>query len=191
MEFALVLRPTLENQPVGTHVNAVGVISRAESPLDYLQPQDPTREYTIYFSGLVSLGTTTTGSPGARTYSTAYSGGTIEIYEDLTPDHEFSMFPPNATVPSTFVDGVLMVQGGVWILRVVTNDFSSSQVDGASGDLWFEGLRNCLTEIAGTLNWGPDAIAPGYLLGDDGGIPMDCADPAGSTTWGRIKANYH
>jgi hypothetical protein len=182
---------TIANQPAGTHLDAVGVISGAESPLDYLQPQDSTREYTMYISGLVSQGTITSGPPGAQTYTTVYNGGAIEVFEDLTPDHDFGTFPPNATVPSTFVDGDLMLEGQFWYLLVETNDFSFSRVGGLSGYPFFYGFINCTSDVFGTLSWAPDAAAPGYLFGHNGWISLDCADPAATTTWGRIKATYH
>ena len=87
------------NAPAGGELKIVGIISAFGPPLDFLDASDPTREYTFYCHSLISNGTTAVVGPPGTIYNTTYTGGVIEIYEDLTPDASFDPNPPNAGVP--------------------------------------------------------------------------------------------
>ncbi len=191
---------TPSNQPVGNPLSGVGTVSQFGAPFTDLNAMDPTKEYTIYLYGLSSLGTVTTGSPGLQFYSTSYSGGTIEIYEDLSPDHDYGTNPPNATAPSTFTDGTLILKGNFTRFVVETNDFTQFQVGNAEGDIsWtggtllartFTGGQPCPGLFTGGLTWRPSLLIPGYLFRHDGKIDLNCPVPAEASSWGKIKASY-
>jgi hypothetical protein len=192
---------TPSNQPVGNGLWGVGTVSDFNAPFDDLDPLDPTKEYTIYLYGLTSLGTTVIGPPATQFYTTQYSGGTIEIYEDLSPDHDYGTNPPNATVPSTFNDGTLILKGDFTSFVVQTNNFTTFQTGNAEGTIdWnggtlvertVQGGEECPGLFTGGLTWRTSVLIPGYLFRHDGKIDLNCPVPATSSTWGKIKATYH
>lgn len=192
---------SFSNQPAGNFLDGVGTVSKFDAPFAFLNAQDPTKEYTIYVYGLSSLGTSFIGSPGLRFYTTNYAGGTIEVYEDLSPDHVYGVNPPNGTAPSTFVDGTLLLKGSFTRFLVQTNDFTSFQVGNAEGDISWNGgsllpLTNlpggqpCPGLFTGGLTWRPTIILPGYIFTHDGKIDLNCPVPAEGSTWGKVKAQY-
>ena len=191
---------TPSNQPLGNPLSGVGTVSKFDAPFTDLDAMDPTKEYTIYLYGLTSLGTVTTGSPGLQFYSTSYAGGTIEIYEDLSPDHDYGVNPPNGTAPSTFTDGLMILRGNFTRFVVETNDFTQFQVGNAEGDITWtggsllartnQGGEPCPGLFTGGLTWRPTLLIPGYLFRHDGKIDLNCPVPAAPSSWGKIKANY-
>src|SRR5687768_14097808 len=191
---------TPTNQPVGNPLSGVGTVSKFDAPFSDLDASDPTREYTIYLYGLTSLGTVPSGSPGLQLFTTNYAGGTIEIYEDLTPDHDYGTNPPNGTVPSTFNDGTLILSGVFTRFVVHTNDFTQFQTGNAEGDInWtggtlyertFAGGEPCPGLFTGGLTWRTSVLIPGYLFRHDGKIDLNCPVPAAPSSWGKIKAQY-
>src|SRR5580765_4618271 len=54
---------TPTNSIAGHEFHMVGTISSFGPPLDFLNPSDPSKEYTFYVHGLISQGTTSQGSP--------------------------------------------------------------------------------------------------------------------------------
>jgi hypothetical protein len=192
---------TPSNQPLGNSLTGVGTVSAFGAPFQFLNAQDPTREYTIYVSGLVSLGTVTIGAPGLQFYTTNYSGGTIQIYEDLSPDHAYGVNPPNGTAPSTFQDGTLLLAGSFTRFLVQTNDFTAFQVGNAEGDIaWTGGSLLPLTFLpggapcpglfTGGLTWRTSVVPQGYLFTHDGKIDLNCPVPTQPSTWGKLKGQY-
>jgi hypothetical protein len=191
---------TFNNQPIGSVLNAVGTVSDFNPPFDFLDASDPTKEYTIVISGLVSQGTVTTGAPGLQFYSTEYTGGTIQIIEDLSPDHDYGVNPPNATAPPTFQDGTVLLSGSFTSFTVTTNDFTQFQVGNAEGDIsWTGGSLIDLTVTGGEpcpglftggLTWRPSTLIEGYLFRHDGKIDLNCPVPAEASSWGKVKAQY-
>ena len=191
---------TFNNQPAGNALWGVGTVSKFDAPLQFLDASDPTKEYTIYMYGFSSLGTSTIGPPATQFYTTDYSGGTIEIYEDLSPDANYGTNPPNATAPSTFVDGTLILKGDFTSFTVQTNNFTSFQTGNAEGDidwnggtlvaLMSQGGEECPGLFTGGLTWRTSLLMPGYLFRHDGKIDLQCPTPAEPSTWGKVKANY-
>lgn len=180
---------TPENQPAGTPLVGVGVLTGLDVPFDGMPLPGPELEYSVHLTGF-SLGTVTTGVPGDRTYTTWYNRGTMDVFQDPTPDHDFGTAPPNATVPASFVDGEPFLQGEVYSFIVVTKESSTSLVGGFHIEARLDGYVSCRGDAVGTLAWDPAGSASGYFLRHEGGYAMDCVDPATTSTWGRVKAGY-
>jgi len=188
------------NSPVGGVMQGVGVVSRFDAPFADLDATDPTKEYTIYMYGLVSLGTTTQTVGSMSIYTTDYSGGTIEIYEDLSPDASYDPNPPNAGVPADFIDGTLILSGQFTSLRTTTNNFTTFKTGNMEGNInWTGGTlyertfnlngRPCPGLFTGGLTWYPPVMIAGYVFRHDGKIDLDCPTPAVPSTWGQLKGS--
>jgi hypothetical protein len=189
---------TTFNSNSGGQLHIVGTISAFGGPLADLNANIPAREYTLYMTGMVSNGTVITpvGSLG-NFYYTSYTGGTISIYEDTTPDADFGINPPNGTAPSpTFTDGTVILTGTVSGFYWQTNDFSGYSSGNAEADItWTGGTRYsdvnpCPSLFTGGLSWLPSLMIEGYLFRHDGKIDLECPTPARNSTWGRMKSLY-
>lgn len=192
---------TPNNLPLGGEFKMVGIISGFDVPFGDLNALDPTKEYTFYVSGLISQGTVATGTPGLQFFVTDFTGGTIAIYEDLSPEAAFVPNPPNANVPSDFVDGTLILGGTFSRFVVQSNDFTAFQVGNIEGDVnWNAGSllsrtlngggQPCPGLFTGGMTWRTSVGVPGYLYRHDGKIDLQCPTAANSSTWGRIKSLY-
>jgi len=194
---------TFSNQPAGGTMRCVGVISAFGAPLDFLNANMPATEYTFVIDGLVSQGTTAQGPPATTIYTTTYSGGTIAVYADPTPDAVFSPDPPNVEVPSTFEDDPpAVLTGSFTSLVVVTNNFTAFQVGNVEGNIdWSGGPLIEFLQAGGqvcpglftggaTWNTAPGIGIPGYLFRHDGKIDLQCPTPSRKSTWGRLKDLY-
>jgi len=178
---------TPTNAPVGGELKAVGIVSDFGPPLDFLDASDPTKEYTFYIYGLISQGTVATGPPSTTFYLTEYTGGFFELYEDLTPESSFDPNPPNATVPSNYTDGTLLLSGYFTSFRTQTNNFSQFSVGNAEGVMFFSGgsllsvwTNNVGGECPGLFNggttWNASVVPAGYLFRHDGKLDLNCPD---------------
>jgi len=194
-------------QPAGLELKGVGIVSKFDVPLDslnqYISPPGP-NEYTIFIHGLSSAGTDSIGSPGSKLYTTDYTGGSIEIYEDSTPDASFDPNPENTGVPGDFIDGGPPILTGSFTRFVVqTNDFTVHKTGNMEGDiLWTGGTlfvktvsksgAPCPGLFTGGITWEPlpNVLVPGYLFRHDGKIDFNCPVPTQPSTWGRIKSSY-
>jgi len=189
------------SSPPGTQLFIVGTISSFGPPLNFLNPNDPAKEYTFYLSGLTSLGTSTTPIPGfGNAYLATYDPGVIQVYEGSPRDADFGINPPNGTAPSTFTNGTLLLSGTVNSFYTQTNDFSTFMTGNAEGNItWTGGTllsfvskngQPCPSLFTGGLTWLPSVMIPGYLFRHDGKIDLDCPTPSQSSTWGRLKSLY-
>ncbi len=192
---------TPTNAPSGSTLFVVGTVSAFGPPLSFLNANDPTKDYTFYLYGMTSLGTTSTPVPPLGTaYVTTYTTGTIELYEGTPRDAAFAPNPPNASVPSTFTNGTLILSGTIDNLYTQTNDFSNFSTGNAEGKITWtggtllpfmgQGGHPCPSLFTGGLSWAPGVVIPGYLFLHDGKIDLDCPTPARTSTWGRIKTLY-
>jgi len=191
---------TFNNQPIGGVLSGVGTVSKFDQPFQFLDASDPTKEYTIVISGLVSQGTVPTNIGIGNVFNTEYSGGSIQIYEDLSPDHDYGVNPPNLTAPPTFADGTLLLTGSFTSFHTLTNDFTLHQSGNAEGEInWtggslynltFRGGEPCPGLFTGGLTWKPSVLLQGYLFRHDGKIDLNCPVAAEASTWGKIKASY-
>lgn len=192
---------TPTNLPAGGEFKMVGIISGFGAPFDFLDATDPTKEYTFYVHGLISQGTVASGDPSTTVYTTDYDYGTIEIYEDTSPDAVFDPYPPNANVPSTFIDGTPILTGSFTSFVVQSNNFTAYDVGNIEGDINFTGgtlyqytLANggypCPGLLTGGSTWYQNVLIAGYLFRHDGKIDLQCPTDAKPSTWGRVKTLY-
>jgi len=78
----------------------VGLLTDISQPLVW-DPDD--YAYTFYVRDLMSTGEVVFGD----LHLVNYAGGLFTIYVDNLPsNHDYGINPPNATVPSTFTDGI-------------------------------------------------------------------------------------
>lgn len=192
---------TPTNLPLGGEFKMVGVISGFDVPLQELSALDPTREYTFYVHGLISGGTVASGPPATTFYETNYAGGTIEVYEDLSPDMSFDPHPVNAGVPADFIDGTLILSGSFTRFVIQSNNFTTYKVGNIEGDLTWTGgtMLDRFRRIGGQLcpglftggsTWNTSVVPAGYLFRHDGKIDLQCPTATEGSTWGRIKSLY-
>jgi len=192
---------TPTNLPLSGEFKMVGVISGFDAPLGDLNALDPTKEYTFYVHNLISFGTVASGPVSTTFYVTDYSGGTIEVYEDLSPDASFDPNPPTAGVPADFIDGTLILSGNFTRFTVQSNNFTAFKVGNIEGDInWTGGsLLDRFRRIGGELcpglftggsTWNTSVVPAGYLFRHDGKIDLQCPTAIEGSTWGRIKSLY-
>src|SRR5262245_44792766 len=194
---------TVYNAPVGDSLWVVGTISAFGGTLAFLNPTIRTYESTFYLSGMSSTGTGTTPFPPyGNIYVTPYAGGTIEIYEDTSPEASFDPNPPNATVPSNFRDGTLILSGTVSNMYWQTNDFPTGFQTGISeanilwtGGAYFDKVQRiggeaCPSLFTGGITWRTGLVPVADLSRHDGKIYLECPTPAQNSTWGRLKSLY-
>ena len=192
---------TPTNSPPGTQLFIVGNVSVFGPPLNFLNANDPTKDYTFYIYGLTSLGTTPTPVPPLGTaYLASYDSGVFELYEGTPRDAAFDPNPPNANVPSTFTNGKLLLSGTIDNFYTQTNNFSGFQTGNAEGTITWtggnllsyvtEGGESCPTLFTGGLSWADGVMPEGYLFRHDGKVDLDCPTPARTSTWGKIKTLY-
>ena len=191
---------TATNSPPLGELKGVGIVSLFGPPFDFLNANDPTKEYTFYFHGLSSTGTVTFGAPGLQFYVTNYTGGTIELYEGSPRNSSFAPNPPNAIVPPLFVDGTLLLAGNFTSFQTQTNDFTPNQVGNMEGDInWtagtllpltFHGGQPCPGLFTGGITWKASLLPAGYIFRHDGKLDLNCPTPAEEGSWGKIKAQY-
>ena len=194
---------TFNNMPAGGVMQAVGTISVFGPPLAFLNATMPATEYTFYINGLLSLGTSAFGPPATTIYTTFFSGGTIDVYADPTPDAVFAPDPPNPLVPSTFTDaGLPILSGHFTSLDVTTYNFTAFKTGNIEGNIewtggsllsFFQGPNGiCPGLFTGGATWNttPGVGIPGYLFRHDGKIDLQCPTPTTKSSWSRVKQLY-
>jgi hypothetical protein len=178
----------------GDVLTVVGVVDNLDTRfnIDLL-----THEVTLVAGGLTSVGQV---DVGGGLLSISYTGGTLDLYDDSTPDHDYGVNPPNGTVPSTFTDGALFLGGAF--------DSFFLMFDTATGTGVYEGY---LTFTAGTglaaLNEvnspgytfggllsvtavGPQNIPVGYDMQADGQLQVGRPVAVQPMNWGSVKEMY-
>ena len=197
----------------GSTLNAVGIVDDFAGPLASLEPIPAGREYTYWMLKLVSAGTNITPGIFANTYRTVYnttspSSENIVIFTGPT-NATFGTNPPNATVPSSFSDGSLVLSGSFQALTVtfirrnsdamVLSGNADSGTPSVGNGVFTGGSALPLVSISGrscpfrvTGGWLARAgsFPAGFSAHFDGKIDIDCPTPAENSTWGRIKGEY-
>jgi hypothetical protein len=201
---------TFHSDP-GSQLVVVGKITLFCSPFQDLDTSDPTREYTFLWAGLTSAGTLHNPVAGGGTrHQTDYGSGVFFIYEDTSPDTpgENSMppNPPNAQVPSTYVDGTLILEGNLTnfqttVTRFNNGNFATSflanyQFTGPALSPYYQRIQGSLADQAqgtwcatGSAN-GLCGIPAGYSAHPNGKFDQPPPTPTQTSTWGSIKQLY-
>ncbi len=191
------------NSTVGNTMTMVSQISLWCAPFGALNPNDPLREYTVVITG-VSNGTTTApfGSSGTK-YTTLYTGGSFAVYEgsprNAPAPTSMPSNPPNATVPSTYQDGTVILAGAVDSLVTTITKSSFGTVNGS--------FRGNYTVLSGSGSsqlcqakggvglmdglWAVSGLPTGYMAHPNGKFDAPaCPVSTTPSTWGKIKALY-
>jgi hypothetical protein len=187
----------------GAELKGVGIVSMFDGPLGFLDANDPAKEYTFVFRGLIAQPTIVSGIPAYTFYTTNYSGGIIELYEGSPRNSSFAPNPENAIVPSTFQDGTLLLSGTFTSFYTQTNNFSLSKSGNMEGNILWNGgtllpLLNggsgepCPGLFTGGITWStePGVGIEGYVFRHDGKIDLNCPTATAPSTWGKVKAQY-
>jgi hypothetical protein len=156
-------------------------------------------EYTFYLRNLSVNGRFFTFPNLTVTFA---NNGRASYYQDDFPGGggtagTYGTNPPNATAPSTFIDGSERITGDVDNFVLVYN-FSTNQgsfagnmtIDGGA-DLTYVPVAQRAGWTLGGLLGPPNATIPaGYDHQVDGECRIPDATPVVSKTWGAIKALY-
>jgi hypothetical protein len=199
---------TTHKSAAGSQLSAVGVINGLLGPLSADDPNTAGTEYTYYLSGLTTAaGTSVTVGGSLSVYQTVYTGGTIVIYKGSPRNADFGTNPPNATVPSTFIDGALYLSGTIpsFTTTVTRLNSTGAYVNGSadSGDpangAWTGGSAlprltvngvACPWRLTGGWDMKPSDVLTGYVSQYDGKIDINCPTATQPSTWGKIKSTY-
>lgn len=153
-------------------------------------------EVTLHVTGLVSGGEV---NLGGGLLTVAYSGGTIDLFRDPSRNHDYGTTPPNATAPSTFVDGTLFLGGTLsnFVLFIDTTTGSgayesSANFTSGSGLATLNQLQANGYTFGGVLNSSASGgnNPAGYDLQVDGTIEVEVIVGVQEKTWGAMKNLY-
>jgi len=178
----------------GNELKVVGKITLDfQAPLAGLNPSvgNGGGEYTFVFDQLTSQGTVDLG-PVRRTN---YTGGRWQIFIDATTPAAFGTNPANATSPSTFQDGAVVLSGTFTNFYTQSNELNNGGNYNAdilvTGGSAFELMRadNALCGyLIGVWNRTPGSFPTGYIRSADGKMDFfGCPVAVEPTTWSRIK----
>ena len=151
-----------------------------------------TEELTFHVYGLIVASEMDLGG----TTMVTYSGGYMEIYEDSAMNADWGVFPPNATVPSTFADGSLFFSGEfasmtMFVFATGGGTFEGS-LNGIAGSMIDQSCTGCVYTWGGAFNEDANAQIPdGYSLQVDGVLEIDAAVPVDNASWDAVKALYN
>lgn len=158
-----------------------------------------TNEYTFFLRNLSVNGRFFT-SPNLTV--TFLNGGRASYYSDNFPSGggtaaTYGTNPPNATAPSTFIDGTERITGSVDNFVLVYN-FSTNQgsfggnmtIDGGADLAYVPPSQRAGWTLGGLLGQPNPTIPTGYNHQVDGECRIPDPTAAKSSTWGAIKALY-
>ena len=125
---------TLTSAP-GSQLTVVGIVSAFCSPFSDLNPADPNTEYTFIWDGLTSLGTVSKPIGSSMKYTTQYLGGGFRIYagspRNAPTAATLPALPAPGVVPDAFVDGTMILSGGMDTLVVIVTRTSTGTYGGS------------------------------------------------------------
>jgi hypothetical protein len=148
-------------------------------------------ELTLYAYGLTSNGSVPDGFGNTII---SYSGGTLELWRDASQDADWGVFPPNASSPSSFMNGSLLLQATfndfVLLLTPSGAGAYEGHLDGVAGAL-ISACSDCLYTWGGAFGDGSGAQIPdGYDLQIDGVLEVDEAISQHQDSFGALKALF-
>lgn len=148
-------------------------------------------EVTLYIYDLVSTGGFYDAGSGNTFIS--YVGGTIEVYEGASLNHDWGVFPPNAS-QSTFTDGSLLFEGNFSRFNLIITDAGNGAYDGeidGVGGTAAQICSDCAYTFGGLFGREVGAQIPeGYDLQIDGTLEVDAAVSASVSSFGAVKALF-
>ena len=157
-------------------------------------------EYTTYIRNLSVNGRFFTFPNLTVTF---FNNGRGSYYQDAFPGGggtaaTYGTNPPNATAPSTFIDGSERITGDVdnfvLVYNFTTNQGSfagSMTLDGGSDLIYVPAGQRAGWTLGGLLGQPNPSIPTGYDHQVDGECQIPSSTPAAHKTWGAIKALYH
>jgi len=180
----------------GDGLQIVGVVVDFNEPFDDLDPNGA-NEYTYVISGLTAVSTTITPAGSFTFYDTDYTSGSFAIYEDATPDADFSNL-------ATFSDGTLIIEGDFddFATHTENNPFTGDCAGDQNGGFQFTGgtLFNRVSD-SGTgfvgVSQGSFGICDenvpdpqegqGYFGFSNAHVNTNPPTPVEIMTWGQVK----
>lgn len=179
---------------IGDGYNSLGDVTQVNAAL--LTADFTNNEYTYQFKDLSAL-----ASEAAPPYLFLfYTNGRFRIFEEsktLGTNRDYGVNPPNATAPSTFTDGTLIL-GGVVSNFILTLDLTNNN-GSFNGDITFdEGSQQGTIPpaqlngwtFAGLTSGGGTGTPDGYVHQVDGQIRVPGPVPAQLKSWGKVKDLY-
>lgn len=151
-----------------------------------------TVELTFHMYGLISTGSVDIG--GGNTM-VSYSGGFLDIYVDGAINANYGETPPNATAPSTFIDGDLFFHGAFNNFVLFVTAAGSGSYEGTLnglGGLMIDGAcYDCVYTWGGAFLTDVGALMPtGYDLQMDGVFEIEAAVLNEKSSWDNVKSLY-
>lgn len=182
----------------GDELHAVGLFRGF--PPDTAQAELPwepeTYVYTYWLRGLTAVRDSVVGDRRTVSYAGA---GILGIYREVLPgSYDYGSHPPNATSPSTFADGDLVLEcsvtGGSVSLDSTTGltRVFLEWVEFTGGSFLPTLLPQCGACVPQVWNTSSSLPAPppGYDRGWEGLLVNAFAISVSPTTWGRVKGLY-
>jgi len=179
---------------VGDGYNSLGDVTQVNPAL--LTADFTNNQYTYQFANLQAI-----GSESAPPFLFLfYSPGRYRMYEDAIgggTNRDYGVNPPNATAPSTFTDGTLIL-GGVVTNFILTLDLTNNN-GSFNGDITFdEGTQQGTIPAASLNGWtfagltsGSGTGTPeGYSHQVDGEVRVPGPTPVQVKSWGKVKDLY-
>jgi len=187
----------------GNVCSIVGIMAYFCFPMQALNANIPSKEYTFYVTSLVSAGTVPGSNGPTLLWDTDYTGGTFEVHEGSPPNAptDGSMPPlPDPSVPANFIDGPVMLSGTLSGFHTQITKTGSLPPNGsfianyqATGGLYYPQVGNGTAIFQG--NWCPTLKPTGctpatYSAHPDGKWDTPGTTALRSSTWGKIKQIY-
>jgi hypothetical protein len=177
---------------------SVGTLVTVPMVFDPIQPNPALpldlegNEYTVLITDLQIVDVQSSGGVAVVTFD----GGLIQIFEDPAKNAVWADDPPNAQVPGTFVDGILIL-GGVFTDCMMLFDLTlgtgtvQGHVDFNSGSRLEELLVPTGWLFYGGVTTNPLAgIPPGYEMAWDPQLMSPETVPTRTSTWGQVRGLF-